>query len=141
MTACLRQAFPDISAQEIIRTVRASSSRFTHPDDLLGYGIPDMKKAWDLLYLTGKLKEENKPLVFPNPCTDRLSIALKTEKEEEISVTIFDPTGARILAMKTHASPGINLLHTDLSSLSAGTYIVEVIYNGRSVTQPVIKIK
>ncbi len=141
MTACLRQAFPNISAQEIIRTVRASSSRFTHPDDLLGYGIPDMKKAWDLLYLTGKLKEENKPLVFPTPCTDRLSIALKTEKEEEISVTIFDPTGARILAMKTHASPGINLLHTDLSSLSAGTYIVEVIYNGRSVTQPVIKIK
>ncbi len=141
MTACLRQAFPDKPAQEIIRAIRASSSRFTHPDSLVGYGIPDMETAYESIYFTEKLESRNKPLVFPNPFTSGITIALSSEKEEDVTVTIYNTMGSEVLSQDARLYPGINILKIRLATLSAGAYILKTRYNGRSVTQTIVKIK
>ncbi len=47
--ACLLQAFPNKRPQEIIRAVQRAGDNFATPNNVFGYGIPDMWKAYELL--------------------------------------------------------------------------------------------
>lgn len=46
MVACLWQASPRLTAKEIIQLVRQSGDRVNFPDNIYGYGIPDLWKAY-----------------------------------------------------------------------------------------------
>ena len=48
MTACLWQAFPTLSAKEIMWLVRQCADNHNHPDNVFGYGVPDFGKALSL---------------------------------------------------------------------------------------------
>ncbi|RYZ20508.1 MAG: T9SS type A sorting domain-containing protein [Chitinophagaceae bacterium] len=50
LATCLWQGFPEFNNMKIIDALRRSGSRFTNPNDSVGYGIPDVKKA--LMQLT-----------------------------------------------------------------------------------------
>ncbi len=50
MVACLWQALPHKTAKQIIKLVRLAGDNQQHPDNVLGYGVPDFWKA----YQTGK---------------------------------------------------------------------------------------
>lgn len=49
MIACLRQAFPDATVDELIDALHRSGSNYTAPDSSYGYGIPDMLKTYNIL--------------------------------------------------------------------------------------------
>ena len=44
MVACLWQAMPDKTAYEIIDMVKKAGNRYSHPDNIFGYGIPDFNQ-------------------------------------------------------------------------------------------------
>lgn len=46
MVACLWQACPWLTAREVIELVRSSGDRADFPDNIYGYGVPDMWKAY-----------------------------------------------------------------------------------------------
>lgn len=46
MVACLWQACPKLTAKEIVELVRRSGDRVDFPDNIYGYGIPDLWKAY-----------------------------------------------------------------------------------------------
>ncbi|MBO7602059.1 MAG: S8 family serine peptidase [Bacteroidaceae bacterium] len=46
MVACLWQACPTLTAKEVIDLVRQAGDRAEFPDNIYGYGIPDMWKAY-----------------------------------------------------------------------------------------------
>ena len=46
MVTCLWQARPELTAKELIELVRQSGDRADYPDNIYGYGIPDMWKAY-----------------------------------------------------------------------------------------------
>lgn len=46
MVACLWQACPELTAKEIIELVHRSGDRAVFPDNIYGYGIPDLWKAY-----------------------------------------------------------------------------------------------
>jgi len=45
LTTCLWQGFPEFNNMKIIEALRQAGSRATDPDNRMGYGIPDVKKA------------------------------------------------------------------------------------------------
>lgn len=47
MVACLWQACPQLTAKELIELVRRSGNRVGFPDNIYGYGVPDMWKAYN----------------------------------------------------------------------------------------------
>jgi subtilisin family serine protease len=49
MVACLWQARPQLTAKEVIELVRRSGDRFAHPDNIFGYGVPDVWKAYNFV--------------------------------------------------------------------------------------------
>jgi hypothetical protein len=46
---CLWQAFPEYNNMRIVQALRMAGSRYTTPDDRMGYGIPNMKTAFSNL--------------------------------------------------------------------------------------------
>ncbi|HRF18155.1 MAG TPA: S8 family serine peptidase, partial [Chitinophagaceae bacterium] len=46
---CLWQGFPEYNNMKIVRVLQQSGSKATNPDDRIGYGIPDVKKAFGFL--------------------------------------------------------------------------------------------
>lgn len=45
LVACLWQALPTLTPQQIIELVRLSGDNHSHPDNIFGYGIPDFSQA------------------------------------------------------------------------------------------------
>jgi len=68
LVACLWQGFPEASNMEIINALRQSGSIANAPDDRIGYGIPDVKKA-----LITLLKKHSKSAVSNVDCNAQLS--------------------------------------------------------------------
>ena len=46
MVACLWQACPQLTAHQSIDLVRTSGDRASFPDNIYGYGVPDLWKAY-----------------------------------------------------------------------------------------------
>lgn len=46
---CLMQACPSATPQDIINTIHAVGNNATHPDEVFGYGVPDIYKAYEIL--------------------------------------------------------------------------------------------
>ncbi|MDD4033105.1 MAG: S8 family serine peptidase, partial [Bacteroidales bacterium] len=49
LAACLWEKFPQFSPSKIMDAIRGSASNSLAPDTLKGYGIPNFKKAADIL--------------------------------------------------------------------------------------------
>ena len=47
MVTCLWQAHPELTAKELIELVRKSGDRAAFPDNIYGYGVPDIWKAYE----------------------------------------------------------------------------------------------
>ena len=48
LVTCLWQARPELTAKEIMELVRQSGDRAQYPDNIYGYGIPDVWKAYEM---------------------------------------------------------------------------------------------
>ncbi|MDU1904260.1 MAG: S8 family serine peptidase [Dysgonomonas sp.] len=48
LVACLWQAYPDLTNYDLLDIIRKSGHKYSNPDATYGYGIPDMKRAFDL---------------------------------------------------------------------------------------------
>jgi len=76
LSSCLWQAFPEVNNMAVITALQQSASRANNPNDRIGYGIPDMKKAFVLIYR--KLYAGTANI---NTCNNTINIAAKTTND------------------------------------------------------------
>ncbi len=81
ISTCLWQAFPEASNMDIIRTLEASAHRFSTPDDRVGFGIPDAKKA----FVSLQKKYFTHQSGF-NQCNAQLTLHIKADQTMSIEV-------------------------------------------------------
>lgn len=48
LIACLWQAMPNKTAEEIMELIRQTSSNYDHPDNIYGYGLPNFWRAYQI---------------------------------------------------------------------------------------------
>lgn len=124
--ACLRQARPYASVQEICDAVRSCGNRADNPDSYYGYGIPDFSKALGVLAIEEPVGNTpaNILTVYPNPATDMVHVKLNDAHKAEL--TVFDITGRKLF---TYTFNGLN--HTTLeqhfNSLDSGVYVINAV--------------
>lgn len=136
--ACLRQARPYASVQDICNIIRQCGNRFDNPDNYYGYGIPDFAKAFELLALEEPVEtfSGNVLSVFPNPSKGAVHVMLNHGTNTEI--TVFDVMGRQLY---NYHFNGLNhtSLENYLNSLDAGVYFINTISEmGRQTTKLVI---
>ncbi|MBT6164002.1 MAG: S8 family serine peptidase [Crocinitomicaceae bacterium] len=86
VAACLWQAFPEATAHDIRHAIISSAHLAAAPNDSMGNGIPDMRKAFKILDDNGagqweENAHEKQLLLFPNPSRDGTIRWIYTGKE------------------------------------------------------------
>lgn len=134
--ACLRQARPNASVQEICDAVRAAGNNANNPNNYDGYGIPDFVAALGMLDVTEISADDNSIVsVFPNPSRGNVTVTLK-EGIDRANMTVYDNIGRIIIN-----TVNTNELEAALNNLSSGVYTVNVVSENGSQTIKVVLTK
>ena len=134
--ACLRQARPEASVQEICDALRAAGNYANNPDSYHGYGIPDFVAALGMLDVAEISADENSIVnVFPNPSRGNVTVTLK-EGYDRANMTVYDNIGRVIVN-----TINVNELEAVLNNLSSGVYTVNVVSENGSQTIKVVLTK
>ncbi len=120
--ASLWQAYPELPALEMIRTVYESGHLSQQPDTLFGYGIPNFARAyWSVTRVPAHF-EPGRLELYPNPASDRVMLKLPGEVPGIHRLRIFDMSGKLVRSVETELPGEVPLP----SSLRPGFYILEV---------------
>ena len=134
--ACLRQARPTASVQEICDALRAAGNNANNPNSYDGYGIPDFVAALGMLDVAEISAEDNNIVsVFPNPSKGNVNVTLK-EGYDRANMTVYDNIG-RVIVNTINT----NELEAVLNNLSSGVYTVNVVSENGSQTLKVVLTK
>ncbi len=96
ISTCLWQAFPEASNMKIRSTLKQSASNFSTPNNRIGFGIPNAKKAFVMLqknYATYNAR------FFQ--CTSILNLSIKTDTSMYISVERKFPNQTNFIEIAT----------------------------------------
>lgn len=120
MVACLWQALPDKSAEEIKQLIRQSASFYTNPNEQFGYGIPDFGAAASLGD-TG-IKKDATVVFFPNPFKEQINVSFGNGGKGLGSIVLYNAFGQEVLHQRIGHS---TIIHTD--GLIPGVYFYKLI--------------
>jgi len=129
MAACLWQSLPNKTNMEIMRLVEESSSQFSSPDSLLGYGLPNVFDAYskETGVLYSPPREDLIEDVFPIPVTDLVNIIFVSKVSQGIVIRIYSEKGDLIVSVSETVLQGKNqLVLNQLNALPSGSYIIEI---------------
>ncbi|MEY3398992.1 MAG: hypothetical protein RL220_1586 [Bacteroidota bacterium] len=128
MAACLWQAFPDKSNMDIYQAIRRSAHLYNNPNDSLGHGIPDFRKAYHLLAGNEGEVMVDHAVAWPTLTSGRVNIQLKDELTGDIRFRLTDIKGA--LADEWVCNLERSGIHPvtvrDYSHLANGTYLMNI---------------
>ena len=147
LITCLWQAFPDFTNMEILDAVQKSSSQYANPDDRVGYGIPNMRVAYDMLMSQRILRNANAILgsdwlkVYPVPFTSQFNIVLKGQVTGKATMELYDATGRKVAtqSLDTQTDLIYNYSFSNLQGLPSGAYLLKYIDGKNKRTIKLVK--
>jgi subtilisin family serine protease len=133
MVACLWQAFPEKTNQEIRNLILQSSDKFSIPNNQYGYGIPDFNLALSNQLDVASFSKDDF-IIYPNPASDFVIFSLPA-KFEMGTIFIYTVLGQKILEQKVTPQSSI----VSLKTLDKGMYFYKMESSGFSKTGKIIK--
>lgn len=130
MCACLWQAHPHASNVQIMEALKATASNHEHPNNYIGWGIPDFAKADSLLSVivpSSNGSSSNGHISFaPNPFHYYLQINL-SEIKGKLDLKIYSLNG-QLVFRRTYPSGTSSIMLTagDLNMLTPGMYLMKL---------------
>ncbi len=121
--SCLWQGFPEFNNMKIVQAMRQAGNRASNPNDRIGYGIPDMKKAFSNLlieYATSTVSVNNCSVTLNWNSKDMSAMKYEVERKAPgdtgyIKINEMNPQAGNILTNRSYQFTNI------LSAVSAGT--------------------
>lgn len=141
IAASLWQNHPDASAQEIFRALMYSGHQFNRPDELLGYGIPDLHLADMLLQHPDPVSgtPDKRWLIFPNPFREELTLFNPVETPEEIDAELLTLNG-RVVYRYQDRFRGYHKIR-EMATLPPGLYLLRIRWNGLTEVHKISKTR
>jgi serine protease AprX len=143
LAACLWQANPDATCMEIYSSIKESSDRFSSPDSIYGYGIPDFGLA-DIICKSrygGVLYEFYSLNVYPTLFTGKISITFYSTIDNTVTITIYSSMGDKIREEMFNVDEGYNeIVQDNLGTLVPGMYMINVRSSKSSLVRKLIKM-
>jgi hypothetical protein len=128
---------------EIMDAVKKSASKYNNPDNRIGYGIPNMRKAFQ--YLLEKkfqrLLSDKWIKAFPNPFQSEFAILIKPKETGILTFQLLDISGRIYQSGIENVTQDqfLQIRFNNLGYLPKGIYYIRII-NGRSTeTIPILK--
>ncbi len=132
--ACLWQALPSFTNEQIMQIVRETASQYNNPDYFLGYGIPDFAQALTQGTLMVAAPFNTRFFqVFPNPVTHTLQVI--AYENTSASYQIYNTLGQKV---KEGILTSLNST-IDFSALQKGMYWLAIHSKSSSKTFSILK--
>jgi hypothetical protein len=80
----------------------------------------------------------NKPRIYPNPTTDRLTIEVTSNQSETILFDLFNTEGQLVYSNKLDSKIGINRHILNTNSSPKGFYILKIKQNNSIVVEKIV---
>jgi len=147
LVACIWQDNLDHPGHEVIRAIQLSAHQYEMPDDTMGYGIPDMYAAWNLLKGRNLIDARGGQMinVYPNPFTSHFNIEFFNEKAQELNFELFDAMGRKVWNQKVNVPEDrlcISRVEDNVvQNLVPGFYIMQVTAGNDEFTFRIEKIR
>ncbi len=133
LITCLWQAFPDFTNMEIIEAVKRSSSMYTNPNDRIGYGIPNFRKAYEDMSQQRILKNIDNILgdeyvkIYPNPFRENFTVFLRPQNSGKATFMLYDAAGKLYQTKQVNVQSGQPQLlqFNELQHLATGIYTLK----------------
>lgn len=140
--ACLWQANPSVTNMQLLNAIQESSSQFSTPDSIKGYGIPNFCVANTIL--TGIDNHElnrDKLNVHPNPFNNNFEITFYSNKKQKIDIELYDISGREIFRKHENASANsYNVFNVnEANTLSKGLYMLQLSTPDKKYFKKIIK--
>lgn len=139
MAAVLMQAVPQASNTDIIEALRASSDRYTNPDSLYGYGIPDMSLTLNMLKDKLVTPPSSESVASPNPTFGDIQIIFQ-KPPGNINIEIISIEGRVILRKHLQLPTGSTINISDLSDQPQGIYFIRIIKASGVIVHKIVKL-
>ena len=126
MTTCLWQAFPEFNNMTILDGMQKSGSTYTNPGVRIGYGIPDMQKAFVIL-----LRRSYTQTATVSNCSASVQLNVKYDNSMNIVIERKLPgqttytVAQTILGSGSFTNKTVNFSES-LSSFTAGSVIYRI---------------
>lgn len=129
--ASLWQALSDSSPTEIMAYVRQSASQSTTPDNLLGYGIPDLALARTLGIKDNVIPDIS---IYPNPVIDEIKFRLPASVNR-FDISIYNQIGQQVL----NRSINLDTNSLNIADLASGVYLLKITSESYTKTLKFVK--
>jgi subtilisin family serine protease len=102
LVACLWEAFPEFTNMEVINAIQESGDHFTNPDGRYGYGIPNFRLAYGILFKERQRRQYETVLdgqlikPYPVPFTSNFTVLFKATVDGKASLQLSDALGRQI---------------------------------------------
>jgi len=139
IVACLWQANPNATAYQIKQAVEKSAHLYNSPDSLLGFGIPDMMIADQILKTTvlEHYKAQANWLVYPNPADEYLILQKQRRTAlGQVQITFYSLDG-KILRQETKPDAS-RIIFRGVNKLQHGILLIQIISEN---TKETVKIR
>lgn len=142
LAACLWQSFPDKTNYEIIKAIEQSANRYNNPDVYYGNGVPDFRKAYDILSGNASVDDlnTNQFEYFPNPFEEEIRFRLNNVEGNQVNVFIADILGKEIFNTSFERnSTNDEYAIKDLNVLLPGIYFLRIETGSYKFTEKILK--
>jgi ligand-binding sensor domain-containing protein len=76
--------------------------------------------------IPGPIKNDLSVSIYPNPAKEKVSVDLAMQKAGQVDIAIFDLTGKTLIHTSNTIPAGKQVIAIETSSLSAGSYIIQI---------------
>lgn len=139
ITACLWQALPDLNNMQIIEAMKTSASQAWEADSLLGWGIPDMEKAYTTLSIR-EHQANDRISVYPNPVINSVTIDFPVRLSGKYTIEIINLQSKVVYTYSGIENSLQSLQLNDMNKLPSGIYLVKIMNGVTQYSERIIKI-
>jgi serine protease AprX len=129
LAADLWQAYPTLTAQQLIKVLQQSGHQAASPDSLLGYGIPTAQRAQEIISrdftpLATEPMALASIVLYPNPVQDAISIHFENRSVPPATeVQLLNTSGTILMRALPVSGSDLSL---SVVPLSPGMYFVKI---------------
>jgi hypothetical protein len=126
--ACLWEAVgPTIKPYQLYDAIIKSAHMYNNPDNHNGYGVPDFKKAFELLEVKKIVPKPNSWVTLqPNPVEDFISMNIYADKPADAYIRVTDISGKLVVNTVQKLDSGNQVVAIPATLLPAGVYLLKV---------------
>ena len=130
--ACLWQAMPETSAEDLRNAVRKTASQFNAPDSLMGFGIPNMMNALTLLSVNSIQPDGKKPYtLYPVPFSDSPWLRSNLNQSETVKIDVLSIAGQLVYSQNINIAGSSAIKLNSFNTLPPGLYLVRIATGSR----------